>query len=138
LSALAARYRTDEQLRAIEQGQSLGDVFGQERQRWRRLRAHRASGVSHRLLVEALDQLSQREGRENVTPLTREASQQRRERVREHDRSSMRSASATARASIAMRYHLTSATACRPATRSPSGCCERGAGDPAAVVAGVV
>lgn len=111
---LAARHRTDEHLRTIEQArQSLGDLFGQGAAAMEADYAfHRAIAVAsgNGLLVEALDQLSQRvKGGMNVTlSLTREASQQRRERVLdEHDRiiHAIRIGDADS-ASIAMCYHL--------------------------------
>ncbi|ROZ62273.1 FadR family transcriptional regulator [Ramlibacter sp. WS9] len=111
---LAARNRTDEQLRAIMQArQQLSDVFGQgARAKEADYGFHRAIAVAsgNGLLVQALDQLSDRvQGGMNVTlSLTREASEQRRERVLdEHDRivNAIRVGDAES-ASIAMRYHL--------------------------------
>ena len=111
---LAARNRTDEQMRAIERArQALGEVFGLG------IPAKEADYEFHRsiavasgnpLLAEALDQLSDRvKGGMNVTlSLTREASEQRRVRVLdEHDRivHAIRIGDADS-ASIAMRYHL--------------------------------
>jgi GntR family transcriptional regulator, transcriptional repressor for pyruvate dehydrogenase complex len=111
---LAARNRTDEQLRAIMQArQQLSDVFGQgARAKEADYGFHRAIAVAsgNGLLVQALDQLSDRvQGGMNVTlSLTREASEQRRERVLdEHNRivNAIRIGDADS-ASIAMRYHL--------------------------------
>jgi DNA-binding FadR family transcriptional regulator len=111
---LAARNRTDEQLRAIMQArQQLSDVFGQgARAKEADYGFHRAIAVAsgNGLLVQALDQLSDRvQGGMNVTlSLTRESSEQRRERVLdEHDRivNAIRVGDADS-ASIAMRYHL--------------------------------
>lgn len=111
---LAARNRTDEQLRAIMQArQQLSDVFGQgARAKEADYAFHRAIAVAsgNGLLVQALDQLSDRvQGGMDVTlSLTREASEQRRERVLdEHDRivNAIRVGDADS-ASIAMRYHL--------------------------------
>ncbi len=111
---LAARNRTDEQLRVIMQArQQLSEVFGQGvRAKEADYGFHRAIAVAsgNGLLVQALDQLSDRvQGGMNVTlSLTREASEQRRERVLdEHDRivNAIRIGDADS-ASIAMRYHL--------------------------------
>jgi GntR family transcriptional regulator, transcriptional repressor for pyruvate dehydrogenase complex len=111
---LAARNRTDEQLRAIMQArQHLSEVFGQgARAKEADYGFHRAIAVAsgNGLLVQALDQLSDRvQGGMNVTlSLTREASERRRERVLdEHDRivNAIRIGDADS-ASIAMRYHL--------------------------------
>jgi GntR family transcriptional regulator, transcriptional repressor for pyruvate dehydrogenase complex len=111
---LAARNRTDEQVRTIEQAcQALGEVFGQEAAAKEADYAfHRAIAVAsgNGLLVEALDQLSDRvKGGMNVTlSLTRDASEQRRARVLdEHDRivHAIRIGDADS-AAIAMRYHL--------------------------------
>src|SRR5688572_2633071 len=111
---LAARNRTDEQLRAIMHArQQLSEVFGQGvRAKEADYGFHRAIAVAsgNVLLVQALDQLSDRvQGGMNVTlSLTREASEKRRERVLdEHDRivNAIRIGDADS-ASIAMRYHL--------------------------------
>jgi DNA-binding FadR family transcriptional regulator len=111
---LAARNRSDEQIRTIEQArQALGEVFGQEAAAKEADYAfHRAIAVAsgNRLLVEALDQLSERvKSAMNVTlSLTREASEQRRARVLdEHDRivHAIRVGDPES-AAIAMRYHL--------------------------------
>jgi len=111
---LAARNRTDEQVRAIERAQQqLSDAFGQGAAAKEADYAfHHAIAVAsgNPLLVEALDQLSERvKGGMNVTlSLTREASQQRRARVLdEHDRivHAIRIGDSES-ASIAMRYHL--------------------------------
>ena len=111
---LAARNRTDDQVRIIEQArQALGEVFGQEAAAKEADYAfHRAIAVAsgNRLLVEALDQISERvkTGMNVTLSLTREASEQRRERVLdEHDRivHAIRIGDAES-ASIAMRYHL--------------------------------
>ena len=111
---LAARNRSDEQVRAIEQARkALGDAFGQGAAAKEADYAfHRAIAVAsgNPLLVEALDQLSERvKGGMNVTlSLTREASEQRRIRVLdEHDRivHAIRIGDGDS-ASIAMRYHL--------------------------------
>lgn len=111
---LAARHRTDEQLRAIQQArQSLGELIGQGTPAMEADYAfHRAIAVAsgNSLLVEALDQLSARmKSGMNVTlSLTREASQQRRARVLdEHDRiiHAIRVGDADS-AAIAMSYHL--------------------------------
>ena len=111
---LAARNRTEEQIRAIEQARrALGEVFGQETASKEADYAfHRAIAVAsgNRLLVDALDQLSERvKSGMNVTlSLTREASEQRRARVLdEHDRivHAIRVGDAES-AAIAMRYHL--------------------------------
>ncbi|MDB5871411.1 MAG: FadR family transcriptional regulator [Ramlibacter sp.] len=111
---LAARNRTEEQVRAIEQArQALRDVMRQGTGAKEADYAfHRAIAVAsgNGVLVEALDQLSERvKGGMNVTlSLTREASDQRRERVLdEHDRivHAIRVGDADS-AAIAMRYHL--------------------------------
>lgn len=111
---LAARNRTDEDLRAIELArQTMSDVFGQGvAAKEADYAFHRAIAVAsgNALLVEAMDQLSDRmKGAMNVTlSLTREASAQRRVRVLdEHDRivHAIRVGDADS-ASIAMRYHL--------------------------------
>jgi len=111
---LAARHRTDEQMRAIEQARdALHEVFGQGPEAKEADYAfHRAiaAGSGNALLVEALDQLSDRvKGGMNVTlSLTRDASDQRRTRVLdEHDRivHAIRIGDADS-AGIAMRYHL--------------------------------
>jgi DNA-binding FadR family transcriptional regulator len=111
---LAARNRTDEQLRSIEHAkQHLKEVFGQGAAAKQADYAfHRAIAVAsgNPLLVEALEQLSDRViGGMNVTlSLTREASEQRRARVLdEHERivHAIRIGDAES-ASIAMRYHL--------------------------------
>lgn len=111
---LAARNRTDEQMRAIEAARrALGEAFGQgSAAKEADYAFHRAIAVAsgNGLLVEALDQLSERvKGGMNVTlTLTREASDQRRARVLdEHDRivHAIRVAD-TESAGIAMRYHL--------------------------------
>jgi GntR family transcriptional repressor for pyruvate dehydrogenase complex len=111
---LAARHRSEEQLRAIEQaGDALAAVFGQG------IAAKEADYAFHRaiavgsgnaLLVATLDQLSDKvKGGMNVTlSLTREASDQRRDRVLdEHARivHAIRIGDADS-AGIAMRYHL--------------------------------
>ena len=111
---LAARHRSDEQLRAIEQASAaLHEVFGQG------VAAKEADYAFHRaiaaasgnpLLVETLDQLSDRlKGGMNVTlSLTREASEQRKARVLdEHARivHAIRVGDADS-AAIAMRYHI--------------------------------
>jgi DNA-binding FadR family transcriptional regulator len=111
---LAARNRSEEQVRAIVQArQALGEVFGQQAAAIEADYAfHRAIAVAsgNPLLVEALDLLSERvKGGMNVTlSLTREASEQRRARVLdEHDRivHAIRTGDAES-AAIAMRYHL--------------------------------
>jgi GntR family transcriptional regulator, transcriptional repressor for pyruvate dehydrogenase complex len=111
---LAARNRTDEQVRQIELARkALGEVFGQPAAAKEADYAfHRAIAVAsgNTLLVEAIDQLSDRvKGGMDVTlSLTREASEQRRARVLdEHDRivHAIRIGDAES-ASIAMRYHL--------------------------------
>ena len=111
---LAARHRTDEQLRAIEQARAaLAKVFGQGQQAKEADYAfHRAIALAsgNGLLAQALEQLSDRVmGGMNVTlSLTREASRQRRDRVLdEHDRivHAIRIGDADS-AAIAMRYHL--------------------------------
>lgn len=111
---LAARNRSEEQVRAIVQArQALGEVFGQQAAAIEADYAfHRAIAVAsgNPLLVEALDLLSERvKGGMNVTlSLTREASEQRRARVLdEHDRivHAIRIGDADS-AAIAMRYHL--------------------------------
>lgn len=111
---LAARNRTEEQLRAIEQArQALGEAFPRDvAAREADYAFHRAIAVAsgNPLLVEALDQLSERvKGGMNVTlSLTRDASAQRQARVLdEHDRivHAIRVGDAES-ASIAMRYHL--------------------------------
>ena len=90
---LAARHRTDEQMRHIEEATAaLREVFGQGPQAKEADYAfHRsiAVGSGNVLLVEALDQLSHRvkEGMNVTLSLTREASKERRTRVLdEHDR----------------------------------------------------
>jgi GntR family transcriptional regulator, transcriptional repressor for pyruvate dehydrogenase complex len=111
---LAARNRTDEQIRVIENARrALGEVFGQGiAAKEADFAFHRAIAVAsgNGVLVETLDQLSERfKGGMNVTlSLTREASEQRRERVLdEHDRivHAIRVGDADS-AAIAMRYHL--------------------------------
>ncbi|HSH89774.1 MAG TPA: FadR/GntR family transcriptional regulator [Ramlibacter sp.] len=111
---LAARNRTEEQLRVIEHArQALGDAFGQgEKAKAADYAFHRAIAVAsgNGVLVEAMDQLSDRVvGGMNVTlSLTREASEQRRVRVLdEHDRivHAIRVGDSDS-AAIAMRYHL--------------------------------
>ncbi|MEO7392950.1 MAG: FadR/GntR family transcriptional regulator [Ramlibacter sp.] len=111
---LAARHRSDEQIRTIEQARkSLGEVFGQGAAAKEADYAfHRAIAVAsgNSLLVGALDQLSDHvKGGMNVTlSLTRGASEQRRIRVLdEHDRivHAIRIGDADS-AAIAMRYHL--------------------------------
>ena len=111
---LAARHRTDEQMRAIEQARdALHEVFGQGPEAKEADYAFHqaiAAGSGNALLVEALDQLSDRvKGGMNVTlSLTRDASDQRRTRVLdEHDRivHAIRIGDADS-AGIAMRYHL--------------------------------
>ena len=111
---LAARNRTDEQVRAIEQARrALGELFGQgAAAKEADFAFHRAIAVAsgNRVLVETLDQLSERvKSGMNVTlSLTREASEQRRARVLdEHDRivHAIRVGDADS-AAIAMRYHL--------------------------------
>lgn len=111
---LAARHRTEEQLRAIESARrALGEAFRQGAAAKEADYAfHRAIAVAsgNGLLVAALDQLSERvKGGMNVTlTLTREASEQRRVRVLdEHDRivHGIRVGDADS-AAIAMRYHL--------------------------------
>lgn len=111
---LAARNRSEEQIRAIERTRTaLHEVFGKGPEAKEADYAfHRAIAVAsgNALLVEALDQLSDRVmGGMNVTlSLTREASEQRRARVLdEHDRivHAIRVGDADS-AAIAMRYHL--------------------------------
>jgi len=111
---LAARHRTEEQLRTIESARrALGEAFRQGAAAKEADYAfHRAIAVAsgNGLLVSALDQLSERvKGGMNVTlTLTREASEQRRVRVLdEHDRivHAIRVGDADS-AAIAMRYHL--------------------------------
>jgi GntR family transcriptional repressor for pyruvate dehydrogenase complex len=111
---LAARNRTDEQIKVIERArQALGEVFGQGvAAKEADYAFHRAIAVAsgNGLLVETLDQLSERvKGAMNVTlSLTREASEQRRDRVLdEHDRivHAIRVGDSES-AGIAMRYHL--------------------------------
>lgn len=111
---LAARNRTDEQLRAIEKARdALHRVFGKGPEAKEADYAfHRCIAIAsgNSLLVEALDQLSDRvKGGMNVTlSLTREASDQRRTRVLdEHDRvvHAIRIGDADS-AAIAMRYHI--------------------------------
>jgi GntR family transcriptional regulator, transcriptional repressor for pyruvate dehydrogenase complex len=111
---LAARNRSDEQLRAIEKARdNLHRLFGQGPEAKEADYAfHRAIAVAsgNTLLVEALDQLSDRvKAGMNVTlSLTREASDQRRTRVLdEHDRivHAIRIGDADS-AGIAMRYHI--------------------------------
>lgn len=111
---LAARHRTEEQVRVIEHArQALHDVFGQgPAAKQADYAFHHAIAVAsgNGLLVQALDQLSERViGAMNVTlTLTRDASQQRRVRVLdEHDRivHAIRLGDAES-AGIAMRYHL--------------------------------
>ena len=111
---LAARHRSDEQMRHIEEATAaLHEVFGQGPQAKEADYAfHRAIAVGsgNALLVEALDQLSHRvkEGMNVTLSLTREASKERRTRVLdEHDRivHAIRIGDADS-AGIAMRYHL--------------------------------
>ena len=111
---LAARHRTEEQMRHIEEATAaLREVFGQGPQAKEADYAfHRAIAVAsgNALLVEALDQLSHRvkEGMNVTLSLTREASKERRTRVLdEHDRivHAIRIGDADS-AGIAMRYHL--------------------------------
>jgi DNA-binding FadR family transcriptional regulator len=111
---LAARHRTDEHIRAIEQArQQLSDQFSQgEPAQEADYAFHRAIAVASgtAMLVESLDQLADRvKGGMSVTlSLTRDASEQRRLRVLdEHDRivHAIRIGDAES-ASIAMRYHL--------------------------------
>jgi DNA-binding FadR family transcriptional regulator len=111
---LAARHRTEEQLRAIEQARlALAKVFGQgQLAKEADYAFHRAIAIAsgNSLLAQALEQLSDRVmGGMNVTlSLTREASDQRRDRVLdEHDRivHAIRVGDADS-AAIAMRYHL--------------------------------
>lgn len=111
---LAARHRSDEQMRTIEKARdALHRVFGKGPEAKEADYAfHRAIAVAsgNSLLVEALDQLSDRvKGGMNVTlSLTREASDQRRTRVLdEHDRvvHAIRIGDADS-AAIAMRYHI--------------------------------
>ncbi|MBI2769432.1 MAG: FadR family transcriptional regulator [Burkholderiales bacterium] len=111
---LAARNRTDDQLRVIENARkALGDVFGQgQAAKEADYAFHRAIAVAsgNSMLVEALDQLSDRVmGGMNVTlTLTRDASEKRKARVLdEHDRivHAIRVGDADS-AAIAMRYHL--------------------------------
>lgn len=111
---LAARNRTDGQLQTIENARrALGVVFGQgpaAKEADYAFHHAIAAASGNGLLVEALDQLSDRvKGALNVTlSLTRDASQQRRLRVLdEHDRivHAIRVGDADS-ASIAMRYHL--------------------------------
>jgi GntR family transcriptional repressor for pyruvate dehydrogenase complex len=111
---LAARNRTDEHIRVIENARrALGEVFGQgAAAKEADFAFHRAIAVAsgNGVLVETLDQLSERvKGGMNVTlSLTREASEQRRERaLDEHDRivHAIRVGDADS-AAIAMRYHL--------------------------------
>ena len=111
---LAARHRTDDQVRAIEHArQQLSDRLGHgEPAKDADYDFHRAIAVAsgNGMLVEALDQLADRvKGGMNVTlSLTREASEQRRLRVLdEHDRivHAIRIGDSDS-AAIAMRYHL--------------------------------
>lgn len=111
---LAARHRTDDQVRAIEHArQQLSDRLGHgEPAKDADYAFHRAIAVAsgNGMLVEALDQLADRvKGGMNVTlSLTREASEQRRLRVLdEHDRivHAIRIGDSDS-AAIAMRYHL--------------------------------
>jgi DNA-binding FadR family transcriptional regulator len=111
---LAARNRSDEDLRAIEEarqalGQNLRQGTGAKEADYA---FHRAIAVAsgNGVLVETLDQLAERvKGGMSVTlSLTREASDQRRARVLdEHDRivHAVRIGDAES-AAIAMRYHL--------------------------------
>jgi DNA-binding FadR family transcriptional regulator len=111
---LAARNRTDEDLRAIEAarqalGQTLRHGAGAKEADYA---FHRAIAVASRngVLVETLDQLAERvKGGMSITlSLTREASEQRRTRVLdEHDRivHAVRIGDGDS-AAIAMRYHL--------------------------------
>lgn len=111
---LAARHRTEDHIRAIEQArQQLSDLLaGGKPAQDADYAFHRAIAMAsgNAMLVEALDQLADRvKGGMNVTlSLTREASEQRRLRVLdEHDRivHAIRIGDAES-ASIAMRYHL--------------------------------
>ena len=110
---LAARNRSEEQVRAIVQArQALGEVFGQSRGHRGRLRVPpRDRGrIGQRLAGRSAGPVSERvKGGMNVTlSLTREASEQRRARVLdEHDRivHAIRTGDADS-AAIAMRYHL--------------------------------
>lgn len=111
---LAARHRTEQQLRAIKSARkALGEVFGQgPAAKEADYAFHRAIAVAsgNGMLVETLDQLSERfKGGMNVTlSLTRQASEQRRARVLdEHDRivHAIRIGDGDS-AAIAMRYHL--------------------------------
>jgi GntR family transcriptional regulator, transcriptional repressor for pyruvate dehydrogenase complex len=111
---LAARNRTQEDIRLIEEArQALGETFSKKRDAKEADYAfHRAiaSASGNAVLVETLDQLSQRVmGGMNVTlSLTREASKERRARVLdEHDRivHAIRVGDPES-AAIAMRYHL--------------------------------
>lgn len=111
---LAARHRTEDHVRAIEQArQQLSDLLAEGKPAQDADYAfHRAIAIAsgNAMLVEALDQLADRvKGGMNVTlSLTREASEQRRMRVLdEHDRivHAIRIGDAES-ASIAMRYHL--------------------------------
>lgn len=111
---LAARHRSEEQMRAIEEAaRALAGTMQQESQAKEADYAfHRAIAVAsgNPLLVETLDQLSERvKGAMYVTlSLTRQASEQRRARVLdEHDRivHAIRIGDPES-AAIAMRYHL--------------------------------
>lgn len=111
---LAARNRSDEQMRAIElAARKLHQVFGQgSAAKEADFAFHRAIAAAsgNGLLFETLEQLGERvKGGMNVTlSLTREASEQRRDRVLdEHDRivHAIRVGDADS-AAIAMRYHL--------------------------------
>ncbi|HSI53906.1 MAG: FadR/GntR family transcriptional regulator [Ramlibacter sp.] len=111
---LAARNRTDEQVRVIEHARdALAEAFGHGvAAKEADYAFHRAIAVAsgNGVLVDSLDQLSERvKGGMNVTlSLTREASEKRRERVLdEHDRivHAIRVGDAES-AGIAMRYHL--------------------------------
>ena len=111
---LAARNRNDEQMRAIElAARNLHKVFGQGgAAKEADFAFHRAIAAAsgNGLLFDTLEQLAERvKGGMNVTlSLTREASEQRRERVLdEHDRivHAIRVGDAES-AAIAMRYHL--------------------------------
>ena len=111
---LAARHRSEEQLRAIQQATAaLHLVFGKGPEAKEADYAfHRAIAAAsgNALLVEALDQLAERvkDGMNVTLSLTRAASEQRRIRVLdEHDRivHAIRIGDADS-AAIAMRYHL--------------------------------
>ncbi|MES2632161.1 MAG: FadR/GntR family transcriptional regulator [Pseudomonadota bacterium] len=111
---LAARHRTEDQIREIERARrALSDSFGEGGlAKEADFAFHHAIAVAsgNGLLVEAIDQLKDRVvGGMNVTlSLTREASEKRRDRVLdEHDRivHAIRVGDSES-AAIAMRYHL--------------------------------